>query len=69
VANASPTVSLKVVLIGNLFTGKTSILSRYRDNLFPENQQPTPGLAKAELTIEVDGRAIELHVFDTAGCE
>jgi GTPase SAR1 family protein len=49
VMNASPTVSLKVVLIGNLFTGKTSILSRYRDNLFPENQQPTPDLAKAEL--------------------
>ena len=58
-----------VCLIGNANVGKTSLLSRYCDNVFKEKYSNTIGVDFRILSLKHHDTTIKLHIWDTAGQE
>jgi len=61
--------SLKLVLIGNMGVGKTSILTKYCDNKFNENIITTSGIEFKTKTIIKNGYKVKMQIWDTSGQE
>ena len=61
--------SLKLVLIGNMGVGKTSILTKYCDNKFNENVITTSGIEFKTKTIIKNGYKVKMQIWDTSGQE
>lgn len=59
----------KVVLIGNAGVGKTCLVRRFTQGVFPPGQGATIGVDFMIKTVEVDGLKIKLQIWDTAGQE
>ncbi|ESP04414.1 hypothetical protein LOTGIDRAFT_223901 [Lottia gigantea] len=59
----------KVVLIGNAGVGKTCLVRRFTEGLFPPGQGATIGVDFMIKTVEVDGEKVKLQIWDTAGQE
>jgi len=58
----------KLLLIGDIGVGKSSILYRFADDYFAENA-PTMGVDFKVKTIDVDGSRVKLQVWDRTGQE
>ena len=61
--------SIKVVLIGNSGVGKTCISSRYINEKYSESEGSTVGASYFQKFLEIDGKNIQLDIWDTAGQE
>ena len=61
--------SLKLVLIGNTTVGKTSILTRYFDNKFKDDNKSTLGIEFKTTIINKNGNNFKLQIWDTTGQE
>ena len=59
----------KLVLLGDINVGKTSIVTRCEQNKFIRNCNPTIGVAFSQKAIEVEGAVVKLDVWDSAGEE
>ena len=59
----------KILLIGASNVGKSSIMTRYVDNIFSESYISTIGVDFKIKTLEVNNKIIKLQVWDTAGQE
>lgn len=59
----------KILLIGASNVGKSSIMTRYVDNIFCESYISTIGVDFKIKTLEVNNKIIKLQVWDTAGQE
>ena len=59
----------KVLLIGDQAVGKSSLLSRYVDNIFETNIMGTAGLDLKKKTVKIKGEVLNVCIFDTAGHE
>ncbi|XP_046637323.1 ras-related protein Rab-30-like isoform X1 [Daphnia pulicaria] len=59
----------KVVLIGNAGVGKTCLVRRFTQGIFPPGQGATIGVDFMIKTVEIDGLKIKLQIWDTAGQE
>lgn len=59
----------KVVLIGEAGVGKTCLVRRFTQGLFPPGQGATIGVDFMIKTVEVDGEKVKLQIWDTAGQE
>ncbi|KAI5632037.1 ras family domain-containing protein [Phthorimaea operculella] len=59
----------KVVLVGNAGVGKTCLVRRFTQGLFPPGQGATIGVDFMIKTVEVDGEKVKLQIWDTAGQE
>ncbi|KAK6172252.1 hypothetical protein SNE40_015954 [Patella caerulea] len=59
----------KVVLIGNAGVGKTCLVRRFTEGLFPPGQGATIGVDFMIKTVDVDGEKVKLQIWDTAGQE
>jgi len=59
----------KVVLVGNAGVGKTCIVRRFTQGMFPPGQGATIGVDFMIKTVEIDGEKIKLQIWDTAGQE
>jgi small GTP-binding protein len=59
----------KVILIGDASVGKTSIARRQANGVFDFKMMSTVGVDHLVSTIDIDGRAIKLMLWDTAGQE
>ncbi|PAV88557.1 hypothetical protein WR25_21846 [Diploscapter pachys] len=59
----------KVILLGQGAVGKSSLLLRYVENKFSLRHISTIQASFQSKTIEVDGRQVELSIWDTAGQE
>lgn len=66
---AEQVTSMKIVLLGNSGVGKTSIVFQYVSGSSPESIKPTVGAAFFTKEISVNGRPLELLIWDTAGQE
>lgn len=66
--SSSPT-SIKLVLLGDSGVGKTSLATQYISGKAPQSVKPTIGAAFVTKSIVIDGQAIELLIWDTAGQE
>ena len=61
--------SIKLVLLGDSGVGKTSIVSQYVSGKCSDSVKPTIGAAFVTKEFNMDGRQIELLIWDTAGQE
>jgi len=59
----------KIIFIGDPSVGKSSILSRFYDDKFELEYQPTIGLDFQHKNYEIKGNTIKLYLYDTAGQE
>jgi len=62
-------VNVKIVIIGEAGVGKTSLMSKFVFNTFDDQLQPTIGCDIHNKTMTIDGKNIEVRLWDTAGCE
>ena len=60
---------MKVITLGEVGSGKSSLLVRFADNEFQESQNATIGLDYKTKVVHVDGKATKLELWDTAGQE
>jgi Ras-related protein Rab-18 len=60
---------LKLLLLGDSGVGKSSILVRFADDKFFENQSPTIGVDFKVKFMEVLGKKFKVSIWDTAGQE
>ena len=66
---ASLYVGLQVVLVGNAGVGKTCLVRRFTQGMFPPGQGATIGVDFMIKTVEIEGEKIKLQIWDTAGQE
>ncbi|XP_056297009.1 ras-related protein Rab-30 isoform X2 [Pseudoliparis swirei] len=59
----------KIVLIGNAGVGKTCLVRRFTQGLFPPGQGATIGVDFMIKTVEIKGEKVKLQIWDTAGQE
>jgi small GTP-binding protein len=59
----------KVVMMGASSVGKTSIVIRFGQGTFSQDQEPTIGAAFISRDVPLDRASISLHIWDTAGQE
>ncbi|EDS89582.1 ras-related protein Rab-1A, putative [Entamoeba histolytica HM-1:IMSS-B] len=62
-------ILLKVLLIGDISVGKTSLLLRYCDSTFSTTYITTIGVDFKVATMKRNGRTIKMQIWDTAGSE
>ncbi|KAJ1962912.1 GTP-binding protein Rho1 [Dipsacomyces acuminosporus] len=63
-------IKRKLVVVGDGGCGKTCLLHVYREGEFPPNDQYIPTIFEEWVAeLKIDGRAIELALWDTAGQE
>ena len=60
---------LKLLVIGNSGTGKSSLLIRFTDNTFSDSYVTTIGVDFKIKTVDIDGKRCKLQMWDTAGQE
>jgi GTPase SAR1 family protein len=59
--------SCKLILLGNGSVGKTSIIQRFSDDGFRKVYKQTVGVDFLEKSLEVQGRAVKLALWDIGG--
>ena len=61
---------IKIVLLGDINVGKTSIVLRYSKNIFKNHYPPTIGGAYTQkILLLQNGILIKFHIWDTSGQE
>jgi small GTP-binding protein len=60
---------LKVVLLGESGSGKTSIITRYTEGIFTGGLEPTVGGLSSAVKFDFEGHIFDLVLWDTAGQE
>lgn len=61
--------TLKILIIGESFVGKSSLLIAYTDDTFSDDVGATIGVDFKTKKIKIDGNLINLAIWDTAGSE
>ena len=61
--------SFKILFLGGIGVGKTSIINRYVKNRFNNDQTPTIGIDYRTKTVIYNSKKIKLKIFDTSGQE
>eukprot|EP01138_Halocafeteria_seosinensis_P016059 gb/GECG01016387.1/.p1 GENE.gb/GECG01016387.1/~~gb/GECG01016387.1/.p1 ORF type:complete len:205 (+),score=27.80 gb/GECG01016387.1/:1-615(+) len=59
----------KLVLLGDMGTGKSSIVDRFCRNCFKEKTDPTIGAAFSQRSVSVESMTVKFEIWDTAGQE
>ena len=62
----------KIILIGDMAVGKTSIIQKLSEpnlKINSNTQQPTVGVDYKQKTVNIEGKRIKLQIWDTAGSE
>ena len=59
----------RIVIIGDTSVGKTSILNQLIEQTFQEYEQSTVGANYQLYVEEIDGKKVEIQIWDTAGQE
>lgn len=65
----TPTISKKIVILGDSGVGKTSILVRYVFDRFEQGSLPTLGASFKTKIVDInqDNASVKLNLWDTAG--
>ncbi|RNF05655.1 ras-related rab-4 [Trypanosoma rangeli] len=60
---------IKLILVGDSGTGKSSLLHRFVEDDFSEQQAQTIGVEFGSKIVQLAGRKVKLQIWDTAGQE
>ena len=66
---SEPTMTFKILTIGESGVGKTCILRRFVENKFLKNHLATIGIDFKTKTLNINNQEIKLKIWDTAGQE
>ena len=58
---------LKLMTLGDINVGKTSIARRFVEGDFTSDYIQTVGIDFFEKTLEIDGKSVKVQIWDTAG--
>ena len=61
--------TFKILFLGSIGVGKTSIINRYIKNVFINDQKSTIGIDYKTKTVIYNSKKIKLKIFDTSGQE
>ena len=61
--------ALKVVILGEARVGKTSLTLRFVKDKFDKDQDSTIDASFLSKKVDVNGRSVNLNIWDTAGQE
>lgn len=61
--------SIKIILVGSSGAGKSSIVHRFIDEVFNEEQTQTVGVEFGAKVVTVNGKRVKIMLWDTAGQE
>jgi small GTP-binding protein len=61
--------SFKVVLVGSSSVGKSSMVERLTEGIFPDEVHSTVGVEFKAFAVPVDDQTVRLQIWDTAGQE
>ena len=62
-------IVLKILLIGNSFVGKKSLLLKFTEGNFPDSNMATIGVEFKEKIIKIKDKDVKLQIWDTSGQE
>ena len=62
-------LEIKIILLGDMFVGKTSIISHYVEDSFSENIMSSSAMSYTQKDIVIDKQKIQLNIWDTVGQE
>ncbi|EAY22076.1 Ras family protein [Trichomonas vaginalis G3] len=65
----SADMEFKVVLVGDGYVGKTSIINRFYSDHFSTNEPPTIAASFLPIAMNKNGKRVVLNIWDTAGHE
>jgi small GTP-binding protein len=57
----------KLLIIGDSYVGKSSLLSKYVDNIFDENFNATIGVDFKSKHLDIDDKMVKLQIWDSSG--
>jgi len=57
----------KILIIGDSYVGKSSLLSKYADNIFDENFNATIGVDFKSKHLDIDDKMVKLQIWDSSG--
>ena len=63
------TARYKMVVVGDISVGKTSIITRFVENSFRDDYDPSIGIDFASKNIKFREISLKLQIWDTAGQE
>ena len=66
---SKPSVTHKIVVLGDMGVGKTCISWRYYSGKFTELHDPTIGGSFLTKDVELDSHIVKFDIWDTAGQE
>ena len=61
------TVSKKIILIGNIGVGKTSLIQRFVHQKFSEEYLSTIGVKVDKKMVQINNRLLSMLIWDVAG--
>ena len=62
-------LKFKVIVIGNAFVGKTSLISKGAKGIFNESYSPTISFEILNFIVKINDKVIKLELWDTCGQE
>ena len=62
-------LDIKMILLGDAGVGKTSIIGRYVDNSFSNDEESSSSMTYIQKKIKIDNQKINLSIWDTVGQE
>ena len=65
----SNNISFKIIMIGPSFSGKTCLVRRFVTKKFSDDYKVTVGFDFMTYNLEIEGKTINLQLWDTAGTE
>ncbi|KAJ9444400.1 Ras-related protein RABF2a [Diplonema papillatum] len=68
-SNADRSLEMKIVLVGDIGVGKSSVASRFIKNHYDENNSSTIGASYMWKECVIEDRKVKFSVWDTAGQE
>lgn len=67
--NGNEIIRYKIVFIGDVSVGKTSLMTRIVENKFKDFYEPSVGVDFCSKIISYKGKPIKLQIWDSAGQE
>ena len=60
-------ITIKLLLIGNAYVGKTLIVQKFLDNTFSKTTMTTVGVDLQYKVLDINGKKVKYLIWDTAG--